>query len=424
MKLKQAQISTESETSASLNKQPLGIRMLNRAGGALEQLGLSLANKSEESLMADACKKTGLSDWGDESFRVPFRKLLESFRADANMTYTGWLVTHSNISRILCSRLYIQDELNRHPEILQQEIHRPLFIISMPRTGTTLLHHLLSADSSNRSPLFWEMIHTAPPASAERCKTDPRIAEAEKLVQKLYKIIPDMKYKHSIKADSPEECRYLIDKSFTSLAFTSNNHLPMYFEWLDKQDMIPAYQYHRIQLQILQSGYTTERWVLKTPYHLYAMKALLTVYPDACVVQTHRDPCKSLPSLISLMHDVRSLTSEHVDVAGLSREILKNIKKRLDRYLKDRNSYDPARFIDIHYKDLVQDPIGTVRNMYEHFGYKYEDRFEERMRKWLAENSQHKHGVHRYSLEQFGLDQNTVESYFTDYCERFGISPE
>lgn len=372
--------------------------------------------------MAAASRKTGLSDWGDESFRIPFQILLESYRKDARLNFVGWLLLHRDLIKYLSNRLLIREELKRHPEILQKPVHRPLFIVSLPRTGTTLLQELLAHDPSNRSLLFWEAHRPSPSPDPHTRETDPRIKEAEKDLRYMHAMAPGYASMHLSLARGPHECIPLLSNSFASSSFYAFANLPRYAEWLREQDMLPTYLYYRQQLQILQWRCPGDRWLLKSPVHLYSLDELLAVFPDACIVQTHRDPLSIVPSGCSILSTIQGIRSDHVDPVHLSREWLRDMEFTMERVTKARDSADSARFFDVYYKDIVQDPIETVRHIYEHFRYDFTDRFEQGMCKWLAANPQHKHGVHRYSLEQFGLNKDIVNRYFAKYCERFHIS--
>ncbi len=402
----------------------LSIRLLNRLGSVLEQVGISLANRSEDSLMAAARRKTSLSDWGDESFRIPLQVLLESYRKDAKLNITGWLEIHELLIRSLSNRLRIQDELKRHPGILQEQIRRPLFIVSLPRTGTSLLQALLSQDTSNRSLLFWEAISPSPPPEPHTRETDPRIAKAEKVLQKRHRKWPGTDLIHKTHAKGSHECFPLFLNSFSFIFFHVGANITRYSEWIREQDMVPVYQYYHQQLQLLQSHFPTDRWLLKMPWHMYYLDILLTVFPDSCAVQTHRDLTKVIPSICSLVTTVRRQHSDYVDSQAVGQEFFREIEIMTESSTRARDTIDSNRFFDVLYKDIVKDPIGTVRQIYKHFGYEYDSRFEDRMHKWLAANPQHKHGVHRYSLEQFGLNADMVNRHFAKYCDQFQISPE
>ncbi len=415
----------EKEDNVTTPHRSLPVHLMNQVGNVLERLGISPGNRSEDSLMATASRRTGLSDWGDDNFRTSLRLLLESYRKDAKLNFAGWLNIHEMmIIKHLTNRLRIQDELKRHPEILQEQIRHPLFIISLPRTGTSLLQSLLSQDPANRSLLYWEAMNPAPPPESHTHETDPRIAEEQKYVQKVYKLAPKLVTIHYGHSRKPHEYFRLLMNSFTYPFFQISAKVTRYSEWSKEQDMIPVFQYFRQQLQLLQSRFPTERWLLKEPWNMYFIDALLTVFPDARVVQTHRDPARVVPSMCSMVAAAREMFSDHVDMRLIGPEFLRELEIMTGRSTQVRDNFDASRFFDVNYKDLVQDPAGTVRQIYDHFEYRFDDSFEKRMHEWLTANPRHKKGVHHYSLEQFGLDKDMVNRSFAAYRERFGIPLE
>ncbi len=402
----------------------ISIRFFNCLGRIAKKFGISPANRSVESLLASACSRTGLSDWGDNSFRTPLRILLESYREDSNLSCIGWLMIHKQLINNLSNRLLIQEEIKRHPDILREQIKRPLFIVSMARTGTTLLHRLLSQDENNRALLCWEAVCPAPAPEPDTRDTDPRISRMAMQIRMIQRLLPDLASIHDLQANSPDECYPLLENSFISSSFDTHADATKYFEWLSRQEMVLPYRYYRLQLQILQSRISTERWVLKSPYHLSSLDALLSVFPDACMVVTHRHPFEMIPSICSVVSTLKKIVNEHVDLDLIGRQVLDSVSSAVEDLNRIENIVDSSQFFHVNYRDLVSDPVGTVRLIYKHFGYTLEGRFEERMRIWLSTNPQNKYGVHKYSLEEFGLNQDLIKCLFAEYCERFMISSE
>ncbi|MBW4575316.1 MAG: sulfotransferase [Aphanothece sp. CMT-3BRIN-NPC111] len=400
---------------------PQWLRLVNWAGSTLRRSGVPIANLSEESLLSAAQRQTKLSDWGDESFRVPLRILLASLEKEANLSFVGRYLLQQYLIRLLVNRLRIQDDLKRHPEILQVPIVKPLFVIGLPRTGTTFLHNLLSQDPSSRWLHLWELFSPSPPPDYQTRETDPRIQDAEKLVKRYNYLAPKFASAHYLNPKGPEECNNLFEHEFVSLLFEFRANIPSYTEWLAAHDMVAPYRYYRQQLQLLAWRYPGDHWALKAPAHLFSMDALLAVFPDACIVQTHRDPLKVLPSICSLNAMARGIYTDQVDLTGVGEHWLNRLANAIERAMQARDSADPARFYDVNYGALVQDPIGTVRQIYEYFGYNFNTQMEENINKWIAQNPQHKHGIHKYSLKQFGLDARVVNQRFARYRQRFNI---
>lgn len=403
---------------------PFPIRAANWMGSVLDRFGITLYDHNEDSLVRAACRRTGLSDWGDDSYKVPLKILLDSAKKDANMDLLGRFVFRSALINHLSNRLRIQDEIKRHPEITQEPIRQPLFILSIPRTGTTLLHNLLGQDLFNRPLLNWEASCPTPPPERQTKDTDPRITAADRNLRNLHYMAPYLSTIHPASATSPEECISLFMNSLYCSSFVGFGKVTSYIAWLKKQDMVPAYRYYRMQLQLLQSRYPTHRWVLKSPMHLNYLNELLTVFPDACIIQTHRDPLKAVPSICSLNAAYLGMLYNSLSLEFIGAVCNQIWPEALDKAMKIRDNSKKSHFIDILYKDLVKSPIETIKKIYDYFGFDYTKEFEERMKAWIAKNPKNKHGVHRYSLEQFGLTADEVNRQFAEYIERFEIPRE
>jgi hypothetical protein len=394
---------------------PLWMRLVNGAGRALRRVGLRRPRLDPEEFLAIAERRTGLSDWGDDRFREGLKALVEAFeRQDTAHTF-GRIVFRGFCIQLLVNRLRIEDELKRHPEILEVPIRRPVFVTGLPRSGTTLLHRLLAQNPAARPLLFWEASEPAPPPRPETYRTDPRIERVRKAVNRLYRVSPRIAAAHEFDAEMPEECNNLFAHGFEAGIFGFLLDVPGYVEWLRGRDLVGPYRYVRRQLQLLSRHIPGDPWVLKAPAHLFGLDALLTVFPDASIIVTHRDPLQVIPSLCSLASSFRGVFCERVDLRRLGAEFTEAMAVGVERALALRATADPARFLDVSYPALLADPAGTVETVCRHFGDAYDAAFEARVRGWLADNPQHKHGVHRYSLEQFGLDPGSVNARFATY---------
>lgn len=404
----------------------LGVRIYNVLAGSLERCSLGLSPLTEESILDAARRQTRLTDFGGEAFRIPLRQLLKSLQEDAHLHAFGRMVLRRSLIDHAANRLKIQDDLKRHPEILDQPIHRPLFVTGLPRTGTTLLYNLLSQDPQSRPMLTWESFWPSPPPEATTRTSDPRIKEAQEAVNRIYRFAPELRAVHSLTADGPSECIPLMFNTFISPAFSMLANLRGYEDWLAELDFearVAAFEDYRRQLQLLQWRCSAHHWVLKQPAHLPALDALMHVFPDCCIVQSHRDPARVIPSVCSLFSILRGIFSDHVDPYALGARALDMCVRVLDRGMAGREA-GPDHVFDVRYDELMRDPIGTVHGIYEHFGYECSDRMDASMKRHLAQHPRHKGGVHRYDLAQFGLDQATVDRVFKPYCDRFGIPRE
>ena len=407
-------------------RRPLGLRVLNGAGRALRAAGLPLVRLDEESLCARARRATGLADFGDERFQTPFRRLLDAFEHEAALTVLGRLIARQDLVRLLANRLRIVDAHARNPEIGAAEIHRPIFVIGLPRTGTSILHELLAQDPANRVPMTWEVMHPWPPPVHATYETDPRIAQVEKHFGGIDRLIPGFKTMHPMGARLPQECVALTAHDFASMLFSTTHRVPGYHAWLDGADLRWVYASHRRQLQYFQWKCPAERWVLKSPGHLWALDALLAVYPDARIVQTHRDPVQVVASLTSLVTLLRGLASDDVDPVAIGAEWTARLAAGLERAMAARARALPpdVRVFDMQFADLLRDEIGMVRRIYAHFDLELSAEAESRMRRFLAENPRDKHGRHRYTLAAAGLDPATERRRYAAYRERFAVPPE
>jgi hypothetical protein len=379
----------------------------------------------EASIVAEARARAGLDDFGDEGFRVPLRVLLESLDREANLSPVGRATQRARIVDSLATRLAAQAYFQRSPEILEEPIEAPFFIIGLPRSGTTLLHRLLASDAGLQAVLWWECRQPAPyPDSPWRDGVDPRIADAHEQVRLILEAQPELASIHPWDAEGPDEEILLLEHSFLSHVPESGANLPSYSAWLDDQDLTPAYVYLKRLLQFLQwqkraSGRAGERWVLKAPFHLGYLDVLFTVFPDARVIQTHRDPVETIPSIASMYASLWRLATDAVDEHEIGRQCLTRYAGSLGRCLASREHLPAERFLDVAYRDVVTDPLAEVRRIYDFLGRKLAPEAEDAMRFQIQEHAREKRAAHAYSLERFGYSERQVAQAFADYRERF-----
>jgi hypothetical protein len=407
-------------------QQALNIGILGRALvwclGKAQAWGLNYPDFSEEKLLAAARKKTGLDDFGNDRFLEPFRLRLEHSKHNQRLSPLGRVVAWQVLLVPLVNRLRIQDMLKRHPEIREQRIERPLFVTAFPRTGTTLLSQLLAQDPNARPLLFWEAMQPTPDESHAPGHADPRMARADTVIGRMRRMIPAIRKIHDIDPRGPDECAGLLANAYITPNFEENDiNYRRWIEGLSTEQVCAAYEEYKEQLQILQWQRGGGHWVLKSPLHLNWLDALLTTFPDACVVQTHRDPKQVLPSICSLVAVMQDAACDKVDCIEVGRHLSSQLSHSLQRGMQARLRHSPARVFDVQYADLLSDPEAVVRNIYAHFGYGYSDVMAGKISDYLAANPQHKHGSHKYQLSDFGLTGEGVDRSFVDYCERFQI---
>jgi len=398
-------------------------QIIRRGARAVEGPGRRLVRLDEDSLLAAACRRTRLDDFGDPAFRDPFQRLLRSLKSEAKLNLFGRIAAREDITRILANRLKLQRDRREHPEIAAEEVRRPLFITGLPRSGSTLLYGLLAQDRSNRVPLNWETLHPSPPPEWATHETDRRIDRAEREIRWFSRLAPEFRKIHPVGARLPEECVVILSHSFLSFQFSSTYFVPSYQSWLEQQDLSPAYRFHRQFLQHLQWRCGSERWVLKAPPHFPGLRALFSTYPDANVILTHRDPLEVVASVASLHTVLRQTFSDAVDPLEVGPEVTLMLADDIRRGLQARDECRvPAeRFFDVAYTALVDDPLATVRRIYAHFDLPLTAATEARIQRFLAEHPQDEHGRHEYSLEQFGLDADSERERYRSYRERFGL---
>jgi Sulfotransferase family len=364
-----------------------------------------------ETIIARAEQATGLSDMGDPSAREGLERLVAASNDEARLSEVGAERWENSIVATLANRLRIVDYLKGHPELLERPIEKPMFVFGLPRTGTTLTINLLSADPARRCLLRWEALHSAPPAKAEQ----------QKLVMAI-KHMPQIAAIHYEDADSPTECQYAMALNFCAQINDSQVNIPSYREWFFATSYLPAFRFHKQLLQLLQAA-NGGRWTLKNPWHPLFLDDLTTVYPDAQLVMTHRDPAEVVGSACSLIRHVRPMFSDTVDLREIAEQMIETFDLMIARQNAFRDAHGEDAIYDIQYADQLRDPIGEMRRLYAHFDEPFTAETEAAMTRLLRESPQGKHGKHVYSLEEFGLTAAGVRKHFRDYCERYAIAP-
>jgi hypothetical protein len=271
--------------------------------------------------------------------------------------------------------------------------------------------------------MTWEVMYPSPPPRPGAA--DERVGRAERALRGVDRLAPDFRRIHAVGALLPQECIAITTHAFASIQFHTTQRVPAYEDWLESSRLEGAYRYHRQFLQHLQRHGGERRWVLKAPGHLFALDALLAVYPDACLVQTHRDPLKVVASIASHGVALRAAFSDAVDPRDVAHDWSARWAKALERTLRTRDALcAPGRVLDLGYQEIVRDPIAAVRTLYAHAQLELGAAAEARMRAFLAANPQERHGAHRYTLEQFGLDREAEADRYATYCRRFGLERE
>jgi len=373
-------------------------------------------------LEAEARRQTGLEDFGDGEHGEGLQRLVRSFNEEAELTGTGEVMQRIRLVALLAARLQVEDTYRTHPSIAEQEVEGPVFVIGLPRTGTTALSQLVAADPQFRSLRLWESGSPCPPPESATEHADPRIAETEAGLAMMYEMFPRMRALYHQEATTATECQDLLGMSFRTVHFDGFGHVPSYLSWVTECDMRGTYRYHRRVLQLLQWHCPPRLWHLKTPVHMFALDALLEAYPDARFLWSHRDPAEVMGSVCSLIHYTRSWSSDRDDAAALGTEQLERWWLAVSRAMDFRSRVGDGRFADVPFADLQVDPVGALDRAYEGIGIPFGEESRHAVTRWAGSHQPGSHGRHSYDLADFGLEPDQVRTRFGPYLERFDVT--
>jgi NAD(P)-dependent dehydrogenase (short-subunit alcohol dehydrogenase family) len=402
---------------------PLPLKLANRLAGVANGLGLGRSFEPAR-LMADAQKNTGEKDFGDPFFQKPLEMLAQAIDREAHLHAMGRQIMRGRLVSTLSSRLRIEALYRHHPEIDQIPVGRPIVIAGLQRSGTTVLQRLIAADPGARALAAWEALCPAPLPNEGREGSDLRRRAARVAERATRLIYPEFFAVHPIEADAPEEDVLLLDLSFTSQSAEAILHVPSYAAWLETIDQLPAYRHLVRTLKALLWQRSGQFWVLKTPHHMEYMRELLTVFPDAVVVQTHRDPLVTTSSFCSMVAHGRAIFSDQIDPREIGRHWLRKARRMIDHTLAVRDGGQDSSFVDVSYYDLMADPMAQVRRIYLKAGRELTSQAEAAMQEVLARDRQHRYGRHVYRNTDFGLSRAVIEATLGDYRRRFDIRRE
>lgn len=372
-----------------------------------------------DGLLNDARAAAGLDDFGDPSFREGLSVLLATYEA-AGLRPGGRKRTRTRLLQLLLTRLQIEQTWKRFPEIRARPIRTPVYLTGLPRTGTSTLFQLLGCDRASRPLLLWEGVCPTPSAEGDAGQPDPRIAMIQAGLDLDRARNPDFDKIHFARAEGPEECVLLLAHTFRDVQVGIEPLMQPYGAWFERQDLRAPYAYYKGLLQMLDWQRPGERWLLKSPAHLWALDVLLDLFPDACILHTHRNPLEVLPSYCSMMAALMSIRA-FVDPRELGPIVLEYLARSLERGLAARDQCPPGRFLDVDYRVLIADPMREIARVYAHFGLDLAAGTEQAMMAFLAANPQNKHGSHEYSLAEYGLTPDLVRDRLRFYLDRFDV---
>jgi hypothetical protein len=376
-------------------------------------------------LLATACGQTGLDDFGENGWQPALELLVDGLVNEARLSMIGVEVAYGDLMRALSNRLGVIDWRKKNPDVVRQQIARPIFIVGQPRTGTTILYDLLSQDPDLRAPLTWEVDEPCPVPRPETYRDDPRIAQIQSNIELSEQIVPGFLKFHPMGALVGQECVRITGGEFTSMIYSVQYRLPTYYRWLlYDADYAGAYRYHRIFLQHLQSG-VPGQWLLKSPAHLWQLDTLLAEYPDALVVQTHRDPLNVISSIAALTHHLRRMSTDDSTIAECAAQSYEEIIIGLEREmaLRDSGAVPDGKIIDVKFTDFMNGPWATIGGIYQALGRELRPDTMQRMRDFLAAHPSDG-GRGRYTWSDTVLDADEVRERVRVYQDRYGIAAE
>lgn len=400
---------------------PLGMRALNVLTGPFSR---QLWKMDPEALKRTASKKTGLSVFDDLApLDEPLEILCRALNTQPGLHSMGRLSVRHILVENLVNRLRIQDLVSRRPEVLDEPIERPLFVTGVNRSGTTFLQRLLSRDPQLRGIPFWQAMSPLPsgPLDQPVPDPDPRIAGGATALKFTYWRAPDLVYMHEMVNDEPDEEIPILAMGFAAPLFQYMAVLPEFCDWYDRADHTDGYRYFRRTLQVMQWLQPGGRWVLKSPSHLEVLPALLAAFDDATVIQTHRDPATAVVSLASLVVYGQRANLAHPDPHAIGAWCADLVERMVRNAIRDRAAAGAGdRFVDVHFRELIAEPIEQVKRVYEVAGLKLSGQAERNMRDWI-EREKPKQGRHSYAAEDFNLDVAALRERFAFYYQHFGV---
>jgi hypothetical protein len=389
---------------------------------------LSLFRRSlvPEDLIREAQITMSLTDFGGWSFGEPLAVLLRAYEEDAELGAFGRVAVRWDMLRFLSNLLRLRDEEKRAPEILDEPINRPIFILGLPRSGTTFLHNLLAEDPANLVPRAWQTIYPYPVRRASANGTDRRPKIVARQFASFLRLVPELSSLHPLDANAAQECTEITGHVMRSLRFDTTHYVPSYQEWLEEAGHLEAYRFHKRFLQHLQHQSHQGVWILKSPDHIFALDALIEVYPDARFVFVHRDPLKVMASVARLTEVLRSPFAGRIDRLQIGRQVTDRWVQGSEMLIEASELFrlSPERIFHVQYKDIVADPLSIVSALYRHFGRTLGDRAEDALKRALVQRPNGGYAQNRYSFEDYGIDRAAEGRRFSTYVDYFRIEPE
>jgi len=398
------------------------VKALNALAGVAQGLGSKIGTWDMDQIIKVARRRTGLHDLGPEDFRVPAQRLFDNLQT-APVTSLGRVVSSQVFHVALANRLRYQDFVKRHPDVLDVKIERPVFVLGFPRTGTTVLQNLLSLHPDRRGLEFWELQRPIPASENADIDRRKRLRAADQVLKLAYLVAPEMAEVHYIDSTTLEECWPLFGNSFAVLNWDLQSGMRDYGQWLiDEYDMTGPYREYRQYLQALLWRRPAEQLVLKCPEHLWFIDDLLELFPDACIVWTHRDPLDTIASYCSLISMQWRTLYGDFDPTVIGDHITERFHMGIERAMDSRSRHAESHFYDMDFRRLVRDPAAAVRDICSHFDLPYGAGMDDAVAGWLSNKRADQRGAHKYDAHLYGLAQGEIHDRYADYIENFEVT--
>lgn len=379
---------------------------------------------SSQPFITRAVETAGLDDFGGRTFEQGLAALIDSLNHDLELPETTVGYFGQLISQVLINRLEATQLVKDHPEIRDERIVQPVFIVGLPRSGTTLLHTLLALDPVSRYLRNFESFAAiCPPPELIPGSMDPRIQACHDAMEGFFSMAPELRGINGLNfmAWGTAECQNLMALEFVHMGWSAGSSLFTHGNWVGDCHMAPAYQWHKRMLQILQWKLPNERWVLKAPIHLFGLDDLLETYPDAKIVFTHRNPFDAMVSGVSMVAHWTRFTTGQVNVPAIADWYPNLWAKGLERALTIRKRLRDDQIIDVYHKDLIHAPKRVIESIYDHFKLHFSNAAKKRIQTWLRDNPRSRFGNHAYSADEFGLIPEHENERFDFYHAKFDL---
>lgn len=371
-------------------------------------------------ILDQAKSETGLSDLGEPLFLEGLNKLIDSVNNEANLNEIGIQAQPIRIQGLLSNRLRFEEDLKKFPEILEQEIIAPIVIVGLPRTGSTMTHRLLASDPNHTAMLWWEGRYPALLPGEKRGDIEARMQLGKAEVDAVVAASPEALDIHPWDYKGADEEILLLEHNFLSTVPESFMALPSYSEWIEEQDHALAYEDLKKFIQYLQwqnPGRENKRWVLKSPHHLGFIDKMISVFPDAKIIQTHRDPIKTVPSFCSMCANLFEPLTTNFDKVFIGKHWSNKLTRALNHCMNISEKH-PDNFLDLEFLNMIKDPIDEMKKIYDFIGEPFGEKTEVAMEAWREENK-HEMGAHKYSLEEYDLTESQINNNFSKYQQKY-----